>query len=161
MYSGKSTTGKKLAKTLGFDFVDTDDLFEEKYRISIPNFFEKYGEDLFREFEKNILFSLNNLQNAVISTGGGTACSEENISFIKKNGISVCLEPDIDTIMSRLQSSKKKRPTLDKIPKDKLQEFIEQQLNERNTFYKQANIIVPAKNVIIDDLKNRLGDFLH
>ena len=158
MYSGKSTIGKKLANALGFDFIDTDNLFEEKHHISIPNFFEKYGEDLFRKFEKEVLFSTNALQNTIISTGGGTACSDENIRYIKENGTSVYLESDIDTIMARLQYSKKERPVLNKMPKEELQGFILKQIEERKPFYKQADIIIPAKDVRIEDLKKRIEE---
>lgn len=158
MYSGKSTIGKKLARALGFDFVDTDDLFEAKYHLSIPVFFEKYGEKLFREFEKEILLSTHNLQNTVISTGGGTPCFGENMAFIKKSGISVCLEPDIDTIMSRLHFSKKERPILSKMPKEELQSFILNQIETRNIFYKQADIIVPAKDVNVEKLRVKIEE---
>lgn len=165
MYCGKSTIGKKLARALGYDFVDTDDLFEERYHISIPQFFEKYSEKLFRELERDVLLSTFNLKQTVISTGGGTACSTENINYIKQNGISVFLESDIDTIMSRLRFSQKERPVLNRIPEKELQTFIQNQLAERTIFYQQADIIFPAKNVNIESLKeiiwNKRGETNH
>ena len=153
MYSGKSTVGRKLAKAFGYNFVDTDDLFEGKYHISIPSFFEKYGETLFRSLEQEVLFSTKSLQHTVVSTGGGTPCSVESMEYIKQTGISVFLQSDIDTIMSRLKSSQKERPVLNTIAQENLQEFIAAQLQERTLFYQQANIIHSAKNVDVKELK--------
>ena len=71
MLSGKSTVGKKLAKRLNYDFVDTDKWIENKYRLSVGGIFAKYGEEVFRSFEKEALQELIAKDNIVISTGGG------------------------------------------------------------------------------------------
>ena len=49
MGAGKTTAAKRIANRLGWEVADTDDLFEEKYRISIHDFFNKYDEPLFRK----------------------------------------------------------------------------------------------------------------
>lgn len=51
MGSGKTTIGRRLAKQLNYEFVDVDQLFEERYRLSISAFFEKYDENAFRKIE--------------------------------------------------------------------------------------------------------------
>ena len=48
MGAGKTTTARRLAQRLGWDVADTDDMFEEKYKISVCDFFNKYDEDLYR-----------------------------------------------------------------------------------------------------------------
>jgi len=84
MGAGKSTVGKRLANKLDFPFVDLDDAFEARYRYSIPRFFDHFGEDRFRELENQCLKEIiHDHKTVVISTGGGTACSNRNIFLIK------------------------------------------------------------------------------
>ena len=72
MGSGKTTCGKKLASRLGYDFIDLDEMIENKHRITIPNIFSKYDENTFRLIEQNTLKQTFDLQKHVIATGGGT-----------------------------------------------------------------------------------------
>ena len=52
MASGKSTFGKRIAKELEYNFVDTDNYIEQKEGKSIPDIFNQYGEKYFRILEK-------------------------------------------------------------------------------------------------------------
>ncbi len=110
MSSGKSTLGKTLANRLQLKFIDTDEAFETKYQISINDFFIKFGEEKFRELEHQLLSSLAKIEDAVISTGGGTPCYYNNIDIINENGISIYLKLHPKSIISRLKASKKQRP---------------------------------------------------
>ena len=83
--AGKSKVGKRLANALDWSFVDTDSYFEEKYRISIPEFFRKYGEDAFRKCEHEVLKEQFDERNRVIACGGGLPCFEDNLSLLLKN----------------------------------------------------------------------------
>ena len=55
MGSGKSTVGARLAKQLGWRFVDLDEKIEEAAGITIPEFFERHGEPAFRQLEADQL----------------------------------------------------------------------------------------------------------
>ncbi|MBC8146682.1 MAG: shikimate kinase [Bacteroidetes bacterium] len=158
MGSGKSAHGKTLAKRLGFDFYDLDKLFETKYQLSINDFFEKYGENLFRKIETEILESTLELDNCVISTGGGTACFNENLKFINSYGISVYLELRPKSLYIRLKNSKKKRPLLMGCHNDELLNKIENQLKEREAFYKQAHYIVKGENLDVNEVVELLNN---
>ena len=92
MSSGKSSIGRQLAKKLKRDFIDLDQLIEKDYGRSIPQIFEEEGEEAFRKMESEALHSLPNNKGLILALGGGTPCSEKNIEFIKKNGISVYLK---------------------------------------------------------------------
>ena len=83
---GKTTLGKKIAEELNRKFIDTDELFERTFKISIPDFFKKYGEEKFREKETEIIKSVCDRQSIVIATGGGAVTQSRNISLLKRNG---------------------------------------------------------------------------
>lgn len=147
---GKSTIGKKLARLLDYNFVDTDDLFENKYKISIENFFTKYDETLFREFEHKVLKSTFDLENSIISTGGGTPCHFNGMEEINKNGISIYLEMSVDTISQRLFDSIKPRPLVKGKTFNELKNEIEIRLPQRLETYKEAVIHFDATNPDIE-----------
>lgn len=153
---GKSTVGRKLASELGWEFFDTDTAFEEKYKVSISTFFEKYGEDLFRKLEHDILKSTFNLNNYVVSTGGGMPCYLDTMPLINENGISVYLDMNENTILNRLLNSKQKRPLVVYKTENELIDFIKEKLFIRIPYYTQAIISVPAISVNIDELLEKI-----
>ena len=71
MASGKTTIGELLARELGLGFIDTDNYIEECAGRSIPEIFEKEGEDGFREYERETAQDLRFTDGLVIATGGG------------------------------------------------------------------------------------------
>ena len=144
--------GQELSALKGYSFVDTDDLFEEKFRISILDFFERYNEDTFRKIEKDLLLETMNYKDAIIATGGGTPCFFDNMEIIKRSGISIYLKMDLKTLVDRLTVVKKKRPLLKNKSKTELESFIRDQLAEREPFYSQADFIVDAEKVTANDI---------
>lgn len=157
---GKSTAGRKLASRLGWKFIDTDAEFENKYRLSIDAFFNKYGEELFRKLENDILISTFDLDNYVISTGGGMPCYTDAIHKINVNGFSVYLEMDEKTILNRLINSKQKRPLVINKTEEELVDFIHNKLSERNPCYSQAIITVPALSIDIDMVVEKISSYV-
>lgn len=147
MASGKSNLGRHLANQLGYDFLDIDYLFEERYRISVLDFFEKYDEMAFRKIEQSLLHETIDLDNTVISTGGGTPCYFDNMEFIKRAGISVYLLWEVPVLVSRLKMVKRKRPLLKDIPPEGLFGKVAEQLAERELFYTQADFTIPGLNL--------------
>ncbi|MEI7491084.1 MAG: shikimate kinase [Bacteroidota bacterium] len=138
MGSGKSALGRQLAGLMNTAFLDLDEMFEERYHISIFDFFEKYDEDKFRLIEKELLFETAGLTNTVISTGGGTACFYDNMKFIRENGVSVYLRMTSGELAMRLKNVRKKRPLLKDLPPEGLEAWISSQLLSREVYYNQA-----------------------
>lgn len=153
---GKSTVGRRLASMLDWGFLDTDTVFEEKYKVSINTFFEKYGEELFRKLEHDILLSTFNLNNYVISTGGGVPCYSDAMSQINKHGVSVYLEMSEKAIVSRLLKSKQKRPLVIYKSEDELIRFIKEKMIVRSPYYSEANITMPAISIDLAELLQRI-----
>ena len=152
MYSGKTTIGHKLAVKLGYQWLDLDQLFELTFHTSIPIFFKRYGEEAFRKIEQKLLHSTADLDNAVISTGGGTPCYFDNIQWMNQHGTTVYFDVSVETLLRRAAQSKKPRPTLTGMTEEERSQFIRQQLAQRLSFYKKAHIIFPADDPDLDRL---------
>ena len=154
MGCGKSKIGKSLAKTFHFSFTDSDSYIEKKTSKSIKYIFNKKGEQYFRDLEREFLQDVILKENTVIATGGGTPCFHNNMQIILDNGISVYLKMEAKNLAERLCKEKNKRPLIDKISCNKLDEFISSKLTEREEFYLKATHIINAKKVNIDTLRN-------
>jgi shikimate kinase len=158
---GKSTIGKKLAKYLDFEFIDLDDIFEQKYKISIDSFFNKYDEELFRKLEHDMLLETFLKKNAVISTGGGTPCYHNAMEKINSVGYSIYIKMPPSTIAHRLSTAKKKRPLIEGIPKEALKDVIKEKLSVRHPVYKLAHLHINGIEVDIKELAETLLEKIH
>ncbi len=96
--SGKTTIGKKLAKNLGWDFIDTDQLIVNAYGGSCRELFQAHGELKFREMEKEQIKTLN-VERTVISLGGGALA--ENATHLQSLGLVVYLKVPLKILWSR------------------------------------------------------------
>jgi shikimate kinase len=138
MGSGKSTIGRLLAKECEAYFLDTDSMIESLEGQSIAEIFHQKGEAYFRSLENETVHWLKeNVQNAIISTGGGMLvyCEE-----LKEVGKIVYLDVPFETILSRMDSKE-----LDKRPLFKDAIEAEKTYNERDRVYRdKADIIIDA-----------------
>lgn len=152
MGAGKTTAAKRLASRLGWKAADTDTLFEEKYRISVDDFFQKYDEPLYRKLESEILKSTENLENTVISTGGGTACYFDNMDWMNLHGLTVFMRISPAAAVDRVLHSHHKRPLTRGKSEEELMEYVTWHYASRMPFYEQARITVKSENLEIEHL---------
>ena len=136
---GKTTIGKRLANKLDIPFVDLDQIIEDKFQISINEFFSKYGEATFRKEETKMLESvIGEFDKAIISVGGGLPCFNENMERMNANGTTCYLHRPAKELFQRLINSKTDRPLLRDLNDDELLNFIDNKLLEREVYYNQA-----------------------
>jgi shikimate kinase/shikimate 5-dehydrogenase len=102
MGSGKTTIGKTLAYKLGYDFIDTDELVEQKEKLSISEIFKKFGDNYFRKVETEIISELNE-KNCIIATGGGALIN--NSEKLKSLGEIIYLYCDFNICIERIKNS--------------------------------------------------------
>lgn len=149
MASGKSTIGPILANTIGWNFLDLDKVIEEKTSKKIVEIFREDGEKYFRELETKTLSELISLVKYVISLGGGTIESEENLNLMKMNGILVYLETSPEAAYRRLRF-KRDRPALlfdgREPTKEEFLNRINSILNRRLKYYNQADVKINTDN---------------
>ena len=127
MGSGKSSLGKKLAKSLDKKFIDTDKEIEKKESKTISEIFENSGENYFREKEREFLINIPNSLNMVIATGGGIVLDQENREKLKENKV-IFLNASVERQRKRTSRSDR-RPLLKNVNKlKKLRELYDQRL---------------------------------
>ena len=161
MACGKSSHGKKLAKNIGYHFIDLDNYTEDKFDKNITELFKGWGEAKFREIETDSLKEcINDNQKTVIALGGGTPCFNSNLELIKESGYLIYLKMDAEPLYKRVFGIKAQRPLLaNKEEKDMLT-YIENLLNTREVFYNQADLIVYNNNLQEEELKQTVLNFL-
>lgn len=156
MAAGKTTIGKKIANKLAVPFFDSDKEIENKFKMDINSIFDEYGESQFRKIEEKLILKYVNsskYNNFIMSLGGGAFINETIRMAINKNGLSIWLNTDIETINSRIQSTKNIRPLLKKFDTiEKLQNL----MTERNIYYSEANIKID----IIKTSKEKMTNFI-
>jgi shikimate kinase len=158
--SGKSTIGRRLAARLSLPFYDTDSYFEAKYRITISDFFTKYGEEFFRICEHRVLTELLSLPPCVIATGGGTPCFFDSMSLIQSSALSVYIKLSSKSLSDRLLHSKKVRPLLLGKSPEQLMAYIDGVLPQRELYYSQAEICVKGENIDVNALVDSVQKLL-
>ena len=142
MASGKSSIGKRIAKSLNIRFIDLDDYIIEKENQSIADIFSNKGEIYFRKIEHLYLKEiLENEKNFILSLGGGTPCYANNMELIKNNkATSIYLQGNVLTLVERLIKKKAKRPLIASLSNEQIPEFVAKHLFERRAFYELAEI---------------------
>lgn len=152
MGSGKTTIGKELSNVLNIPFIDIDDYIEKKNKTTISEMFSIYGEEYFREREKEAVKEISSQSGFVIAAGGGTVLCRENVNMLKLNGKIILLDVSVYNIKQRLINDNS-RPLIN--AKDK-ENIIENLFSIRHTVYQSvADIVVDGNNSpnkVIDDI---------
>lgn len=100
---GKSTVGVILAKLLGYSFVDTDLVIQEKEKKLLRDIISEKGIDGFIETEERILSGLS-VKNSVISTGGSVVYGKKAMANLRKNSVVIYLKLDYSKLKYRLHN---------------------------------------------------------
>ncbi len=139
--SGKSTTARWLARKLGWEWLDLDTAIESKLGMNVAMAFELMGEEEFRKTEQQVLMETRELSQVVISCGGGTAVFFNNMSWMKNNGLTLYLNPEIGILADRIATQPLQRPYFSGLSGNEiLNKLLEMQENRAN-FYSEAKII--------------------
>lgn len=148
MGCGKTTLGKKMAKKLQFTFVDIDVMIENKEQKSITQIFADEGEAYFRNLESQVLKEVSEREgDFLVSTGGGLACKQSNLDYMKQNGFVVYLHANSGILFQRIEKSQDTRPMLKDKTSEELKEWIETLLSQRKPYYEQAHLQFEAVSV--------------
>jgi len=148
MGCGKTTLGRKAAQENGYVFLDLDEYIEQKYEKTISEIFACWGEEKFREIEREslhfIIKKYETLQNEIIifSCGGGTPCFFDNHVQMKMVGKSIYVQEKVEVLAQRLQEARFSRPLLQSLTEMEMMDFVIRLLAEREETYLQADCIL-------------------
>lgn len=109
--SGKSTVGRQLARRLAIPFFDSDHVIEQRLGCSIREFFEREGEERFRDIEQEELDRLTLGDACVLSTGGGSVLREANRQHLRDRTRVVYLRSTPEEVFRRVRHDRN-RPLL-------------------------------------------------
>lgn len=109
--SGKSTIGRQLSRRLSFVFNDSDHLIEQRLGCSIREYFEREGEERFRDLEEQVIDELTQQPSCVLSTGGGAVLRPSNRRHLHDRCRVVYLRSSPEEVFRRLRHDRN-RPLL-------------------------------------------------
>lgn len=157
MGAGKSTIAKALQKELNMELVEMDARIVKEQGMSINEIFEKYGESHFRDIESQMILTLGEEGNTIVSCGGGIVVRPENTEYMKKSGKVVFLKASPQTIYERVKNSTE-RPILNGHMNV---EYIAELMEKRRALYESACDITietdnKTKNEICQEILNEI-----
>lgn len=97
--SGKTSIGKLISEKYDYKLIDIDELIEDRINMKIKDYFSLFGEDSFRKIESDIIKEIQKVTHHVISCGGGVIKNSENMKFLRKNGLIIMIDRDIDKMV--------------------------------------------------------------
>ena len=153
--SGKSTIGVILAKRLGYDFVDTDNLISDREKTTLQDIIDKKGVSEFLKIEGIVGEELN-IDNTVIATGGSMVFSDSAMKNLLKDSKCVFIDVPLPEIKRRVKNIDTRGIAMEK--DDTLDTFYEKRMPKYREY---ADITVEVKqNSKIDNVVSKILDML-
>lgn len=148
--AGKSTVGVVLAKSLGFGFLDSDLLIQEKYKKLLHEIIEEQGIEGFWQTENEVNASIET-DNTVIATGGSAIYGKEAMEHLKQIGTVVYLKLSCEELAVRLGDLNERGVTL------KQGQDLKGLYLERIPYYeKYADLIIDCEGEMIRDIVQKI-----
>ena len=155
MGCGKTTVGALLARQLGFQFIDTDQLIAQKAQLPIPRIFETEGEAGFRSRESAALDSLAATSHAVIATGGGIVTIPNNLPKLRALGLVIWLNPPEPILYARIQRNQDRPLLRSPNPRQTLHDLL---ALRRHLYAATAHLDVDVSDVTPDEAAYGLAE---
>ena len=167
MASGKTTFGRALARKTGMQHIDLDFYIEQRFHSTVREIFAQKGEAEFRRIESAMLREVGEMEDIVISCGGGTPCFGDNLDYMNSRGLTVCLQASDDVIADRIIQAGDKRPLMAGKSRDEILATLKEHMEKRRPFYDRARLIISGDRLeskaqiaetVSDFIKNHLNN---
>lgn len=153
MASGKTAVGRRLARRLGYDFLDTDHLIEERAGRPISEIFAQGGEAEFRRLERETIAGLHPERPTVLATGGGTFMDKDSRVALHRLGPVVCLVTSLETTLERVGRNDKRPLASGTDAAERLTALYESRL----PYYRMADVMVETDGLTVDQAAARVA----
>ena len=153
MGSGKTSTGRMLAKEMGYAFADTDEEVTKRTGVSIAYIFDVEGEEGFRKRECLALKECLNDNNTVLSTGGGIVLSKENRDLLQDRGTVIYLQTSIHSQLKRTASTNNRPLLQNKNPEETLEKLM---LTRAPLYEEIADITIMTDNKSLQEMSKEI-----
>ena len=153
MGSGKTSTGRMLAKEMGYAFADTDEEVTKRTGVSIAYIFDVEGEEGFRKRECLALKECLNDNNTILSTGGGIVLSKENRDLLQDRGTVVYLQTSIRSQVKRTASTNNRPLLQNKDPEETLEKLM---LTRAPLYEEIADITIMTDNKSLQEMSKEI-----
>lgn len=167
MGSGKSSIGRRVARSAGYGFIDTDREVEQKAGASVAEIFEREGEAKFRRLEREVLEEVAGgargiAENAetgesggpegvvVVATGGGMPCFGDNMEYMNRTGLTIYLRSGVERLAARLGPGRERRPLLKGMDDEALAAYVGSNMRAREEFYMRAAAVIECDGACDD-----------
>ncbi len=152
--AGKSTIGVLLAKSLGFEFIDTDLIIQKQTGRLLQDIIDSDGLDTFCIAEERAILSVSETENTVIATGGSAVYSRESMLYLKKNGAVYYLSLPSEELLPRLKNIKTRGIAMRK------GQSVEEVFNNRRALYEEyCDIKVDCLGKTAEDVVAEIADY--
>ncbi|MBQ8791233.1 MAG: shikimate kinase [Ruminiclostridium sp.] len=148
--AGKSTIGVLLAKSMGYNFLDTDLIIQSQQKKKLQQIIDEEGIDAFLKCEERALLSID-FDCTVVATGGSAIFSEKGMEHLKKEGVCVYLKVDEQELIRRLSNIKTRGIACRK------GETVAEIIEERRAYYeKYADVTINCESATAEQMVERI-----
>jgi len=178
MAAGKTVVGRRLARSLGWSFVDLDAVIESGEGSAVREIFAVRGEGYFREREKAALAHVLEETGQVIALGGGAVVDPDNRARLKERSLLIWLKVSPGTVLHRTRGDEERpllqqggkaahdgnavasgdgAPSVSPAAADAAKlGRIEELLAQREQIYAEADMTVDTDNLAVDQVVQRI-----
>ena len=161
MGTGKTVVGRRLAKQLGWRFVNVDDVIEASAKKPVPKIFTEHGEQVFRRLEHRAILTITRDDEQVIATGGGAFANPFNRQVLRAVGPTVCLTAQPKVILQRVTPTLASRPLLANTSGAETLKRVEQLMAQRACAYAKADLTIETSRLSVDDVVEAVYEALN